>query len=215
MKKYIILLFILLCCGCSAKYEISFIDDNISDSLTVTYPRNGQTDSQINDNFSNSFYSIGRSNLYNFKNLSNDNDVIINLSYNYSSDFYKSSNIPNSCFEHFKFMNDDDKYYLFASGTFKCGYYAYEYLDSLDIIINTNHDVIENNADEVIDDKYIWHVNTADNNFELKFITSKEFHTEKKKINYQFLMYVSISVISFLLVIIIALLIRHKRVNKI
>ena len=55
MKKLLFLLFVLLCCGCSAKYEIIFIDDNISDSLTITYPRDGQTDSQINDNFSNSF----------------------------------------------------------------------------------------------------------------------------------------------------------------
>lgn len=215
MKKLLFLLFVLLCCGCSAKYEISFIDDNISDSLTITYPRDGQTDSQINDNFSNSFYSIGRSKLYNFENLSNENDVVINLSYGYNLINFKSSNIPNSCFEHFKFMDDDDKYYLFANGTFKCGYYAYEYLDSLDIIIDTNHDVIENNASEVIGDKYIWHVNTNDNNFELKFITSKKTHTIKEKKDYRFIIYTSISVTLFVLVIATILLIRHKRVNKI
>lgn len=215
MKKFMILLFILLCCGCNAKYEINIIDDNISDSLTVSYERTGETISQINDSFSDSFYAIGRSSLYDFKNMSTDNDVIINLNYDYGSDFFKSANIPNSCFEHFSFLSDDDKYYLFAGGTFKCSYYAYEYLDSLDIIINTNHNVIENNADEVVDDKYVWHINKEDNNQEIKFIISKVADKKKKKINYKLLLYISSAVGLFLLLIVVSLVIRHRHVNKI
>ena len=118
-------------------------------------------------------------------------------------------------FEHFNFLSDDDKYYLFAGGAFKCSFYAYEYLDSLDIVINTNHEVIDNNADEVVDGKYVWHIKKDVNDYELKFITSKKSVVVKKKIDIKLLMYIGFSSAVFLLLLILGIIIKHKRVNKI
>jgi hypothetical protein len=213
MKKYFIII-LLLCCGCSAKYELKFIDDKITDNLTVTYKRTDETDSQINDSFSSSFYSIGRTNLYNFKNLSDKENIIVDLSYDYNINQYNSANIPNSCFDSFNFLTDDKKYYIFAQGDFKCSYYAYETLDSLDVVITSNHIVEEHNADSVKDNKYIWHIDPSSSNVNIKFVVKKETKNIKR-IDYKSIMIISLSVASVILLLIIFLAIRNKFVNRI
>lgn len=215
MKKYLILGLIILCCGCSAKYNISFIDDKIDDELIITYERNGETNDEINEMFFDSFNSIGRDDFYSFKNLSSNKDIKASLSYEFSTENYTSANIPNSCFEVFKFLSDEDKYYLLAQGTFKCGYYAYEELDSLDVIINTNHVVLENNADEVKDNKYIWHISTYDEDVNIRFVVKNEVVKNSYKINYKNILIISGCVVSVLAIIGLLMFARYKRVNKI
>lgn len=212
MKKFLFILAILLCCGCSAKYEIDFIDDTISDNLTVTYERNGETDSQINESFSESFYAIGRDAIYNFDNKSTNDNIIINFGYDYNVYNFGSANIPKSCFNIFKFITDDDKYYLFAQGAFKCSYYAYEYLDSLDIVIRTNHVVVENNADEVDGDEYIWHVDPNIDDFSLRFIVDQAVNKTNEN---GIFVKVLIGFTSIGIVCGIFIYIRYKKVNKI
>ena len=215
MKKILVVLVIILCCGCTAKYEINFIDDTIQDNLTITYSRTGQSNSDIDASFSDSFYAIGRDKLYNFRNLSDDKNVIVNLNYDYKYVDYLSANVPNSCFDYFKLVEDDEKYYFLAGGAFKCGYYAYEYLDSLDVVINTNHKVIENNADEIEDEKYIWHIDKNEKNFELKFVVNKNVVVPKKKINYKAILYVFAAIVSAFALVVIIIFIRHIFVNRI
>lgn len=215
MKKYLILGLIILCCGCSAKYNISFIDDSITDELMVMYERNGETDADIDGTFTESFNSIGRDKYYSFKNLSTNKEIKASLSYEFSTENYSNANIPGSCFEAFKFLSDDDNYYLFAQGAFKCSYYAYEELDSLDITINTNHVVLENNADEVKNNKYIWHIDPNDDDVNIRFVTKKEIVKNSIKINYKNVLLISGCVISVFAVISLLIFARYKRVNKI
>ena len=215
MKKYLILGLIILCCGCSAKYNINFVDNKITDEIVISYERGGETDDEINGIFSDSFNSIGRDEFYSFKNLSTKKEVIGNLSYEFSTENYSNANIPNSCFEAFKFLYDDDNYYLFAQGAFKCSYYAYEELDSLDITINTNHVVLENNADEVKNNKYIWHIDPYDDDVNIRFVTKKEIVKNSIKINYKNVLLISGCVVSAFAIVSLLIFARYKRVNKI
>lgn len=215
MKKILIIVFVFLCCGCSAKYEIELNDDRVYDNLSVSFNRDGITSAEIDQFYSDSFYALGRDKLYNYKNLSSSSNFTINYNYDYSIDEYSLSNIPNSCFDGFKFFSDDDKYYLFVSGVFKCNYYEYISLDSLDIVISTNHSVLDNNADEVINGKYIWHVDSNEQDFSLQFITEKSNKKiEKNNLNFEIIMYVGIGGL-FFLIIALFILIKNKRVNKI
>ena len=216
MKKFLIIITLLLCCACSARYEIELVDDKVHDNLSVSFDRQGLTDSQVSDFYSGSFYALGRDKIYNFSNNRVSDKIMINYNYDYRINEFSNANIPNSCFDIFKFFGDDDKYYLFASGVFKCSYQEYVKLDSLDIVVSTNYTVLENNADEVKDDKYIWHVDVNSSDFSLRFITNKQKINEKKKsINIvQVSLYIGIfGVVA--LVVALFVLIKNKRVNKI
>ena len=216
MKKFLAIIFLLLCCACSAKYEIKFVDDNVYDNLSVSFSRQGLTDSQVDEFYSNSFYAIGRNKLYSFKNDSTTDNIVINYNYAYASNEFSTANIPNSCFDIFKFFSDDDKYYLFASGVFKCSYQEYVKLDSLDIVIDTNHVVLENNADEVKDNKYIWHVDMNASDFSLRFITKKNVQSNKVNNNYIDKIFIGLGIVGAVtLIITLFILIKNKRVNKI
>ena len=119
-------------------------------------------------------------------------------------------NTPNNVFNIFSSYPLDDiikKYHL-------DNYYELKQIHS-DIVINTNHEVIDNNADEVVDGKYVWHIKKDVNDYELKFITSKKSVVVKKKIDIKLLMYIGFSSAVFLLLLILGIIIKHKRVNKI
>lgn len=216
MRKCLIIFLVIVCCGCSAKYNMSFIDNKISDELVVSYEKNGESNDDISGIFSGIFSLMNDSNdFYYFKNLSTKKNVVGSLNYEFDINNYDNSYIPNSCFSTFEFLSDEDKYYLLAQGTFKCGYYAYEELDSLDVIINTNHVVLENNADEVKDNKYIWHISTYDEDVNIRFVVKNEVVKNSYKINYKNILIISGCVVSVLAIIGLLMFARYKRVNKI
>ena len=212
MKKGIIILAIFICCGCSAKYEISLIDDEITDNLTVSYARSDETSSELNEFYSDSIYALNNS-FYKFIDKSTNNEVKLNFNYEFSTSNYNSAILPNSCFETFSFLSDEDKYYIFTDGAFKCNYYEYVDLDSFDVVVNTNHVVLENNADEVKNNKYIWHVDPNSDDVNIKFVVKKKTSNKFKFINKNALIAVgSITLLCFGFISLIY--IRYRRLNK-
>lgn len=177
MKKLYILICILLCCGCKARYEIKFNDNKIDDRLSVTYSKN--------DEIFRSFVSepiLAIDNVPYDLNENNTGDYVnLNYTHSFSVDEYSKARIPSSCFTNYNFIEEDNKYYFVIDGDFLCRHIAYNYFDSLDIVISTNHVVIENNAGEVKNGKYIWHVNPDDETFSLRFIISKSVKNENSK----------------------------------
>lgn len=168
MRKICILICILLCCGCKARYEIKFNDNKIDDQLSVTYSKADEM-----------FRSFAPDPLYALDNIPYDlkiNDIgdYINLNYAHSfvDDEYSKAFVPSSCFSSFNFIKEDDRYYFIADGEFLCRHVANVYYDSLDIVISTNHVVVQDNADEKKNGKYIWHISPDSETFSLRFITS-------------------------------------------
>ncbi len=170
MKKIYILICILLCCGCRAKYEIKFSDNSINDNLSVTYSKN---DEIIRSFAPDPLYALG-DNQYVLNTKDNGRNMDLSYTYNFNTDDYSKAFIPNSCFSSFNFIKEDGKYYFMADGEFLCKHIANKYFDSLDIVIDTNHVVIQSNADEVKKGKYIWHINPDSEEVSLKLVVSEK-----------------------------------------
>ena len=191
LKKILSILFILICCGCNAKYELDFTDDKIVEKLTVSTNSNNMSNEDIYEKYNKSITTIGGKNYYNFEIKENKNDSLkLNYNYEFNTSNFNTSYITKNCFSTFKFANDEEKYYILAQGNFKCLYYQYAKLDSLDVSIKTNHNVIENNADEVKNNEYIWHIDLNNiENINIKLITdnkvSKQSKKEKNTIKYK------------------------------
>lgn len=222
MKKRISILMLLLmiCCGCNARYKIELNDKQITEHLNISYPRTNESDTELEQIYTNYLYAINRDSFYNFNNKSTDDTVDLQFNYEYKKDNLNNSNLIKSCVEYFNFFEEDNKIYLTATGAFRCTFYEYVKLNSLDISITTNHNILENNANEVKNGEYIWHIDLNNpKNINIKFITdnkvSKQWKKENNKIKYKnILIRVGISSgVIILLTLFIA--IKHKRVNKI
>ena len=161
---------ILLCCSCRARYEIKINDNNVNDKLSITYLKE---DEIIRSFAPNPLFALDN---IQYDLNSSDTDNHINLNYTHSFDIndYSRAFIPNSCFSSFNFIKEDDKFYLMADGNFLCKHIANKYFDTLDIIIDTNHVVIQSNADEIKNGKYIWHVDPSKEEYSLKFVFSEK-----------------------------------------
>lgn len=216
-KIYVIIIVLILCCGCNAKYSLNLNDNLISEKLNVSYVRNNESDMELDQIYTNYLYAIGRDSFYKFDNLGSTKETInLNFSYDYSTSDITSSNLIRSCIEHFDFFEEDSKYYLIASGSLRCNYYEYVQLSSLDITLTTNHNVLENNADEVNDDEYIWHIDLNKNdNVNIKFITDDKISKVIKKREYKQIIFIAGIGLSVLGLIALIVFIRYKRVNKI
>lgn len=169
MKKICILICILLCCGCKAKYEINFNGNKINDKLSVSYSKDEEI---LRPYAPDPLYAVDN-NPYNLKSNTKGDYTDLKYTYTFNIEQYSKAFIPSSCFSSYNFLETDDKYYFLIDGEFLCSHIAFNYFDSLDIVISTNHVVIDDNADEKKNGKYIWHVSPDDEELSLRLITSK------------------------------------------
>lgn len=219
-KNLILILLFIICCGCNARYELELNDKQISEKLNVSYPRTNESDAELEQIYTNYLYAINRDSFYEFNNKSTNDTINLQFNYDYKNNNLKTSNLIKSCVEYFDFFEEDNKFYLTANGAFKCSFYEYVKLNSLDISITTNHNVIENNANEVKNGEYIWHIDLKNlENIEIKFITdnkeSKQWKKEKNKIKYKEILIGLGSAAGIIILVTLFIAIKHKRVNKI
>ena len=215
LKKIILIITLIICSGCNAKYKIEFNDETIKESLNISVPKTMSIE-EYRNSYDNSISAIGQNNFYKFDVKENNGEITIKYNYDFTIKNYNSSYIANNCFQPFKFLEDNETYYILGQGNFKCAYYKYEKLNNLDIVVETNHKLIETNADEINDNQYIWHIDETNyNEKEIKLMLSKE--TIKQNIFEKYKNEIIIGGITsgVLLLILLILFIKHKRVNKI
>ena len=144
--------------------------------------------------------------IYNLNENNKGDSISLNYNYSFDTVQYSRAFIPSSCFSNYNFIEEEDNYYFIVDGEFLCRHIANNYFDSLDIVISTNHVVLQNNANEIKNGKYIWHVSPEDENFSLRFITSKDVINTNSK-------YYIIG-LSLLLVVCIFFIVRKFKVRK-
>ena len=167
MKKVLILTLLLLVCGCSAKYELSINNQNVKETLSIY----GVT-SEIPIMADLVYF-----NTHDYTKEVNNENVEYQTSYNFinfnTSDFLL-------CFDSYNFSEKEDSYTLMTGKKFKClpyQYSDYEIInyDRLEIVLSTNHDILNNNADKVQFGKYYWYIDKNNiNDAEIYFEISKK-----------------------------------------
>ena len=216
-RKSILILFILICCGCTAKYNINFNGDNIVEKLTIKYNGINLSNQELKDYYSNSIPSVDDSNFLKFSVGHNGDDYVgLNFDYTYNKDNYMKSYLANECFSIFDFFEEDGNYYFSANGPFLCSNYEYDDLESLDVIFTTNHNVISNNAHEIDGNKYIWHIDSSNyEDISIIFITDSKISVRSLIASYKKLLLPLGIGFSCVFIIFLSMYIRYKRVNKI
>lgn len=161
VKKIVLLICIILLTGCQATYEININDNTISEKLklietnTSIFDVRDETGWTLRELYSSLLVSDQfSSNNYNVKSLSNDN----RLGVEYKSKNLESvlnSSILNQCYINPSVEVKNDIVYIDTGIQFQCFEY-YETLESIKIVLKTNHKVVSTNASEQKGNSYIW-----------------------------------------------------------
>lgn len=188
MKKLIILLSIsLLLCGCEVNYNLDFTDDTLTEDITVSLDKSRYSIENFEELKNYNFFAINdilNPLEYEKEFKEESHNYIGNYKYKYFIFNYNSSNILSTCYDVHSFINDENQYILTTSNVFKCMPFEYMDVDKITITLTTNHKVIDNNADKISGDKYIWEItNENKENKPIKIIFDKE-KEDKNDINY-------------------------------
>lgn len=177
-KIYILLFLILfLISGCTSEYNLFISDDEILENIHIEFLENESlpfsTDNPIyvfHNNFDVAYE----------KKVKNKGDLkIIDYDYSYKLEDFVNANSFNQCFDYRNVIVNDDDYFEFEIAN----YNGCVLKNNFDIKIKTDNKVLENNADDVKNNVYIWHVDTNNpDKFSLKIKIAKGVSASKLNI---------------------------------
>ena len=242
MKKIIIFTFLcILLTGCTANYKININNNLIEENLTIIETDKSKFDIKNNNGFSirESFDSLLEEDefsneTYNIKSINSDDAIGIE----YNSNILKSldnSSIIYQCYKEPSIIINENIVTIDTGSNFEC-FDLYDNLENVEISLNTNNKVLTNNADNVIDNKYVWNItklgnkqikfsyeinnmnNLEDNQEEnntnnLDNINNNEENNENnKKIN---IYYIITTIVLILLIVVLIIYVKIKKANVI
>lgn len=161
MKKIILISTILfLLSGCTINYNISLEDNQIKEKVTSKFNYK-----KLDSDSLSSLQGLEEWGIYAFKGdtiTMHDTTVKykrkkanINIEYDYDTDNFINAYLPNTCFDNYIYLNEEDYYYIELTGKFGC-----MYADEINISLTTNNIVEDTNA-KIKNNKYIWTINNA------------------------------------------------------
>lgn len=216
MKKILILLLLILLCGCTSSYNLEISNDSFKESINMyidksiipTTTQDGiELDDQVTPFLKNKYSAFfsNESAFYNKKVNELDDAYEVNMDYKYDEKNFKDANSLNSCFSNFIYESNKN-YYIHAYGEFLC-----LYSDEFKISIKTKNKVIRHNADSVNGNVYTWNIN-QDNVLN----TDIEFRVEKGMSKATFIYYVAGTIfLGALIISSIWILYKKRKENKI
>ena len=225
MKKIVGIVFLLfLTCGCQANYSLNIdeveklVYNERLDVMSNTYneveyfyesdwPLNAYDDevysSESNEKIPGvSYYQIEKN---------NTSPYHISYSFQFPSNRFSHSNGIRVGFPQFKiFQSDDSKTVTLDTGLFQLE--KFPYLEELNVDVQVNKKVVSHNADEVMDNHYIWHLTKDDlktKTFQLTYLLQED--TEDWINNHQALIILAAFGLFAVILAILIIIKNHKK----
>ncbi len=174
MKKILILIFSFLLVGCSANYNLTISDNDFQEKVIITPSQEDDADMILNGDWFvpidyNKYETISSSDsdtvdntLEHYNLLRNDSSLELN--YSHQSIINKKITSFLKCFDSAKAIYQDGRLIITTSTGVIC---FDEYLTlndmSINIVVN-DYNVIYDNADNVVNNVYIWNINRSNYN---------------------------------------------------
>lgn len=221
MKKVLLIISILFFTGCTAEYNLHFSEKTITESIKII-PETNQEQENVKSLESREIYAIidkDEMHPYEVKQIEVNNYKTYEYTYNYSFNEFKRSTFTR-CYDAYSILDENDVITFSTSKNFKCMVYDYMKIDNVVVNISTDYKVINHNADEVNGNVYTWRINDKNkDNKPIKFSYTKNAKrslTFKEMFEkYKLVIIVAAAAILSVGFIVLLILIRHKRVNRI
>lgn len=224
MKKKVIIALILLCfllTGCQVDYKLEFRNDDLIENISISLASGEYNEENIakmdymgnNEAFAISERMTQKKYIYDRKNN------IGYLNYTYNVDNFNRNNLFRQCYDSFNFFETEEGYKLVTSDNFKCGVFSYVPVNSYVITINTNRVVLEDNADRIDGNNYIWEI-IPNNEVEIEkpiyiYFSNKlksEVMADKFAENSKYVLIIILASLAILLVILVSIIwVKNKK----
>jgi len=187
IKGLLLIIIVLLTCGCSANYHLEFKNNKLIEKVEVF-----STEDSLSSQFSTfskyfipSFVPDGN---YDFdENMTKKlkdieyykskynakNGLFLSYKYNFKRTNYDKSFLPNYSSEYFDYIEKSDKY-IFSTGSRFQIFDEFKHLDKITVHIKSNHKLIDTNADEVDGYNYYWYLDRNSENKNIYLELSKK-----------------------------------------
>lgn len=152
MKKYLLLITILLLSGCSYHYNIEYKDGVFVDTIKLELLESGDAIPTYDNILKNGYCNDNKcQNKYNIKvpRIKKENKSIFTVTSKLPKNLEKAR-VLNSCFENVKFIEKENFIIFKTFGDFYCD------VDSYKITFKTKAKVMNHNADKVKNGLYTW-----------------------------------------------------------
>ena len=203
--------------GCDSKLNVTVKDKDVVVSNEFILDKSEITDSIYYsvDRIAGKYFLSADFLLGDTKEYYKGNNAIYRKKEKYSLDKFNESNIFSFCYDAHNVVIDKDSILITTSNKFKC-YDIYKELENFDIVLKTNHKLIETNADEIDGYIYKWHVSKSNANN--KPISIK-IYKDKYVFNYENEFTIKVGIITFAILTILTIVFiirrRVKKANKI
>lgn len=218
IKNIILLMVVLFITGCTVDYDLTFDENSVEEKINIILETTDEKENAIHMDNEEYYAIIEKDKALPYKKIK-DESGNYNFTYNYSLSDFKKSRFTN-CYDAYSLINEQGYVTFSTTKEFKCLVYDYMTIDNVNINIKTDYKVVENNADEIRDNTYIWHINSE--NSDNKPILFKYNTKQKRKLSFQEWLknnmqnIIIIAIIfSVFILVSISIFIKHKKVNKI
>lgn len=221
IKIIILICSIFLLSGCSVEYNLTIDESTMEEDINAIFDK--ATESEIANRMEKirrtSYYNLDtrENEYYTFKRSEDENNIILNYNYIYTSNnLYKSEAVSRCYYK--RIVNVTDDYITIdTDDQVSCLYKDGEkQIDNIIVNIKTDLPVVSNNADDVKNNNYIWYIN--DNNYTNKPINikiKKEPNEEYFNIDNISILIVVITIIILGIITFFIIRIKHKKNNVI
>ena len=215
VKKILLsLIFLFLLTGCTAEYKLDIGKTSIEEtiSINVDSEKLGTEGIKIIENH-NQLVFDDKEEYYESTFNQTDDNFNVNYNYTYDNNTIESSSFINKCYSENSIVSNENTLTISTEGKFNCyNMYGNEKLENTRIVISTDLEVIDNNADEIEGNNYIWIIN--ENNYYDKPIFIEIDKTETGY-NSLFLILPIVIVFAILIGIIVSIVrIRYRKSNE-
>lgn len=162
MRKYLLLLIIVLLTGCDITYNLEITNDSFNESANFVSVSSDES-KEFSDYYINQDYiatkDILNKDFYNKKTINKGDYLGLNVNYSFDYSDYNSSSLLNYCFESNSIQRKNDIIVINAKNSYQC-FIPDEYnkIDKIVIKIKTKLKVLKNNADEINNNIYTWNL---------------------------------------------------------
>lgn len=235
LQAIIILISIIMLCGCEATYTITIDKNNINEKIEVLdNVSSTRTVTDIMDNYKKQYPVYSNSDWVDADYSRDANEEYYKQTYNIDNNGYHLYYEYTYPMQKFKEANSLNYSYEYKEITYKNNILSIsmgspnnrlKYVDeftNLTVNIVTDYTVIKNNADSVIGNRYIWYVNKENNdtkkiNFEVDLSKTKaeEKKEEDKENKKNKLTIPIVLLVVFIYIIIIVIIITKKKKKEV
>jgi len=217
VKILFLIVCLLLLSGCTFEYNINVGKDVISED-NIVFIENTNSNN-IEDVFEDmvSKYTGPTNGLGMYKSSVFERQDVSGISYkrDYLLNDYNYSLSFSSCYDSYKLIKEDNKIIIATSDVFKC-FDKYKELDNVIVNLTTDYIVEESNADYVDGNKHTWNINKENSdNKNISVVIDLSAIKSKKSIFSNSVFWLVLGAIILIGIIILFIMRRNKKINKI